>query len=781
VNRVIDLLASRVPARVRQAALVVAMLAGLVGFALVANQHYPLRHWLLFVYAPLWLLGFVFLASSLAAGWRLLAWLLPEPSAPGERLAIALGLGVLVFVWGIFLFGIVGVLGRPVFFAWPAALLLYGGRTLTRDFRRAWRRLRPFGFRLLQPRSLLEAVAAASLVVGLIAIYLLILTPSNVAFDSQWYHLPIAEQYASSGKIRPFAEGWYLGALPQAASLIYTWAFISPGGLFEHVALAAHLEWFLFLATLFGVSVLTRRLAGGIRSPYAAAALFLFPGIFVYDSAPALMADHVMAFWVAPLALALLRFRRWFTPREAVVAGLVTSGAALTKYQSSYVVSGAIVAVLVWSVRRRRLVPLAAFAVTGIVTTSALWLKNLVFYGNPIYPFMHSVFRSSHPFRAGGERLVGTEHLAVQFALNGTPASKLCETLKALFTFSFVPHDWAPFHGDRPVFGSLFTLLLPVLLFCRATPELWMTAAGVHLGIAVWFFTSHEDRYLQSLLPWMAACTAAFLTLAWRSGSRAVRGAVFTLVAFQVVWGADLYFLRTHAMNGDSVLKQTIDYLAAGHEKKYDSRFRVGNALQDVAPALPEDAKVLLHFFWEKLGVGKPTVSDFDPWQLGIDYFTTDTPRATVALWRSMGITHAIWKTEISATDFEGVAREAVFAHAISVYGVDQKSISGYLIDRLSTGLVPAGADTPTRVAWLGCGGDPSPGIYVPGKLSPPQPERLIQPLDLANDPSQALAGVPVAVLRSGCPSMAPAASVLGVSFTRMIGVGDVAVWVRRR
>ena len=47
-----------------------------------------------------------------------------------------------------------------------------------------------------------------------------------------------------------------------------------------------------------------------------AAALFLFPGILVYDSAPALMADHVMAFWVPPLALALLRFRRWFTPRE---------------------------------------------------------------------------------------------------------------------------------------------------------------------------------------------------------------------------------------------------------------------------------------------------------------------------------------------------------------------------------------------------------------------------------------------------------------------------------
>jgi len=34
-------------------------------------------------------------------------------------------------------------------------------------------------------------------------------------------------------------------------------------------------------------------------------------------------------------------------------------------------------------------------------------------------------------------------------------------------TFSFVVHDWG-FHGEPPVFGSLFTLLIPVLLFLRA-------------------------------------------------------------------------------------------------------------------------------------------------------------------------------------------------------------------------------------------------------------------------------------------------------------------------
>jgi hypothetical protein len=779
VNRVGDRPASRLPALARQAVLLAAFLVGLVIFARTANEHYPLRHWLLFVYARLWLLGLTFLLVSLAAGWQLLGWLLPEPAAPDERLVVALALGVLVFVWGIFLFGIFGWLGTPVFVGWPAALLAFGGPKLVRDFRRAWRRLRPFGFRLLQPRTTIEAAAAAALVVGLVAIYLPVITPANVSFDALWYHLPIAEQYATSGRIRPFAEGWYLGAIPQLASLVYTWAFMSPGGLFEHVALAAHLEWFLFLATLAGVSVLTRRLLGGVRAPYAAAALFLFPGIFLYDSGLALMADHVLAFWAAPLALALLRLRRWFKPREAVVAALMTAGAALTKYQSSYLVTAAIVGVVFWTVRRRRLMPLAAFAGTGILATSAHWLKNLIFYGDPLYPFLHSVF-PSHPFREGGERFISTDHLAVQFALHGTLAFKLRATLKALFTFSFIPHDWPAFHGERPVFGSLFTLLLPVLLFVRAAPELWLVTVGAHLGIAIWFMTSHEDRYLQALLPWMAACTAAFLALAWRKGTRPVRGALVALVAFQIAWGADLYFLPSHAMIGESILKRTIDHLAAGHQKRYEERFRMGG-LEDVAPALPKGAKVLLHEFCEKFGIGKPTVADLDEWQLGIDYFKSATPQDTYALWRRMGVTHVVWKTERNASSYEQVAREAVFFHALQVYGEEPRAYGSYLLSALKLGPTPPGAATPTRVAWLGCEADPPTGIYIPANVNLRKPERAIAPLDLANDAAPALAAASVAILRANCPDMAAAAAELNGSFRRVLGAGAVSLWLRNR
>src|ERR1019366_6412329 len=100
-----------------------------------------------------------------------------------------------------------------------------------------------------------------------------------------------------------------------------------------------------------------------------------------------------------------------------------------------------------------------------------------------------------------------------------------------------------------------------------------MLALGANLGVAVWFLTSHQDRFLQSLVPWMAACTAAMLALAWRMGAL-VRGAVAMLVALQLVWGGDVYFYRQPTMAGDNPLKALVDHLGAGQEHRYEERDR---------------------------------------------------------------------------------------------------------------------------------------------------------------------------------------------------------------
>ncbi|HEY0715905.1 MAG TPA: hypothetical protein VGF45_24695, partial [Polyangia bacterium] len=259
--------------RLRIVLLNLVLVAALVVYALVANHHFPIRHWLFVSYARAWAAGIVFVASALCAGLALTGWLLGTRSQPllrlGERLVVSFAVGVWVFVVGLFVAGLLGWLGRIFFFAWPLLLIAVGAVPAARQLRAGHRHLRRFGFALIRPRGPLEVAAAVLIVISLVAIYLQVITPINLGADAHWYHLPIAEHYATQRRIDAFAEGWYLGAYPQLASLIYTWAFLTPGELFDRAALASHLEWLLFLATLASVAPLARRLVGaGRRLPY---------------------------------------------------------------------------------------------------------------------------------------------------------------------------------------------------------------------------------------------------------------------------------------------------------------------------------------------------------------------------------------------------------------------------------------------------------------------------------------------------------------------------------
>jgi hypothetical protein len=518
VKRLLGPLVPRRGSRLRVTVATALLLGGAAFFLWFTNRFYPLRHWLFWHYARAWLVAGFFSLACLSAGLRLLGYVLPGSLRLGERLVWGFGLGVLAFFWGAFLAGLGGLYGHAFFYVWPMALFLFGGRKVLRLAVRSWVHLRRFGARLLTPRGPIELLAALLAVLSLTALYLALMNPGNIGADANSYHIPIAEHYVAAGKIRAFADGWYGGVFPHLTSILYAWALQAPGSYSDNLAGCTHLEWALFLATLGGVAVLAGRLMRGRRRlPFAGAAIFLFPGIYLYDSNLIAGADHVLGFWAAPLALALLRLGRQFSVPNALLAGALSAAPMLTKLQGVYLfVPAALFVAILW-VRARRMKPLLAWGLAGLVLSSAFWLRNWVFYGDPLYPLLHRYFHS-HPFHAGAAPLLDRVFGVEQFVVTGTPAEKLVKTLKALGTFSFKPNDWGGFHGDKPVFGSLFTLLIPVLLFLRAPRRLWVLVVGTHLAIAVWYVTNHQDRYLQAILPWMAACTAAALALGWQQG-----------------------------------------------------------------------------------------------------------------------------------------------------------------------------------------------------------------------------------------------------------------------
>jgi len=747
------------------------LLVAVGGFAAYANGFYPLREWLIFFWARAWVSALVFSGASLAIGVRVLVLLRVRTGQVLERCTLAFALGVLVFALGIYAAGLLGLLGRPFFAAWPALLLLVGGRGLALEVRRISRHLRRLGPRLALPQSPVQALAALLTLLGLFALYLHVITPSSISFDARWYHLPIAESYAAAGRIRPFSEGWYLGAYPHLASLLYTWAFLAPGELSHHLCLALHLEFALVLGTVGGVSALAARLVSGARLRHGGAAIFLFPCIFFPDSNLNGGADDVLAFWAAPLGLALLRYLVDASVPHAVLLGALLGAAGLTKYQAIYFVVAIGLVLAVDLVRRRRFRPVLVTAVTALVVASPHWLKNWIAYGDPLYPNLYRWLPDRPFFRGAGAWL---ERF---YWLNGPPrgaAQKVRELWRGLLEFSFLPHGWAATEGARPLFGSLFTLLLPVVFWVRPRWRVLLLIACIHVGLAVWYFTYTYDRFLQSLLPWMAACSAAALAALWRTGRAGVRTATALVVVFQLVWGADVHFLR------GSTLRALLDHVAAGDEKNFGRNPYPGVELGAIGAKLQDpNAKLVGHDFYQSLGVGAQVLCDNPAWQGGIDYLLLDTSEGTARRWRQLGATHVLWPLQKEARAPEDLARDAVFARAAEDFTRSPFTVAGYRVARLIRRAAGPLQRRPTRIAWLTCGSERALGIYTPTGLALGTVDQPLTSAELTRDASAALAHVNAVWHRSSCAQAATAQAVLSKQFQEVLRSGDAVLSIR--
>jgi hypothetical protein len=698
--------------------LLVLCTAGAALFLDVVGDHYPVKKWLFWIYAEVWLFTLVFGAACLSAGDLVLTRLFRFTAPLRQRMVMSFAVGVYLFAAGVFVAGLFRALRPPFFFAWPFSLIAVGAWPLLSTWRRVFRSL-PHARMVAARPSWLGGLALLFGLGGAALLYMNILTPANVAFDSRWYHLAIAEHYAAERAVARFPEGWFCGTYPHLASFLYTWAFILPrADLFSRIELAAHLEFLVFVATLAGVAVLARRCAAGTRIRHGWAAVFLFPGILLYDSTLSVAADHVLAFWAPPIALATWRLWRRWDRSSAVLLGLVVAGAILTKYQAIYLVAASLLGVGARAVRAlvtaararggtgagvlgrtaRAAAPLGALVGAVLVLTTPLWLKNWIWYHDPVYPMLPRLF-GADPWVPGTdpEKFLRLAMWTPQGAL----PDRVRETLLATFTFAFKPHNWSNLHGSWPVFGSLFTLCLPLLgLVATRRRTVWL-ALGTLLGIAIWYWTYHQDRYLQALLPWMAAVVAAVLAGAWRAGWLA-RAGVTLLVVAQVVWGGDIWAIPTHAMIGQPPAKLVLDLFGAAFRGDFAGRLNSHQDMAPVAKVLPRRSKVVIHERLVHLGVGVPSVADAPGTQGAISYTRLGSPRGVNELLRKLGVTHLLWSPGVSH-GWHTVADDLVFFESAENYTLNRTTVAGMTLAELPT-LPPAPVAEPRVVRVHQCG-----------------------------------------------------------------------------
>jgi hypothetical protein len=236
----------------------------------------------------------------------------------------------------------------------------------------------------------------------------------------------------------------------------------------------------------------------------------------------------------------------------------------------------------------------------------------------------------------------------------------------------------------------------------------------VHFAILCWFWVHHQDRYLQGILPLMAAATAALAVLAWRTGGLA-KVALSALVALQVVWGGDVYFFQTHSM-AKSPLKKSIDLLSAGFEGNYDRRFGIQGQFQAVAKQLPKHARVVVHDENNHLGLEAQSIMDRFPFEYGISYGLQKDPRAVFDLYQSLGATHILWAPKSKGTD--SLAGDIMFYDFVVRRAPSLGTFGGMRLSKMPDR--PPSAPFNDTVAVFSCPGSYPTGLYPVSSLRVP-------------------------------------------------------------
>ena len=699
-------------------------------FARFYSGFYPIEEWLFWRYAGYWAACAFWSAGCVSTGYALVSRLRGTPLPFVETLCLSFASGVVLFYLAMNVLGTVHGLNGVAFFCLPLAMIAVGVRPLWRFCSRYIRHARYVRHRAqgTSGPSLLQVTIWIFGLAVLAMIYFKMLTPENVQFDARWKHLALAEQYAHLGFIPRFGEGWTVATNPHLASMLFSWAFLVPGAeLFDHVELSAHMELTCFLWTLVTIPPAVRLLVPRARVGATWVTRLLFPGVLLYDSSLAAGADHIAALFALPIFILMMRSVPSLAPGRLALLGLVMAGAAMPKLTAGMLlVPGpalVVATVFVWRAGRERRVswqgPAAAAAV-ALSATAFFWLRNWIWYGDPLYPSLHAHL-ALRPWTEDAATLFEFGYKEYQFWRPGRDWAGVKETLEALVTFSFIPHDYRRYHGLMPVFGSLYTLLLVALPFLKRARRIWLLVALTQVAIFTWFWIHHQDRYLQTLMPWMAAVTAALIVRIWQTGW-ASRLVLAWLIAVQIIIGADVYFIQSHAMIR-SPIKRVNDLLSAGYQRRYEQRLDVFSKWTQLRDTLPNDAKVLLHDNHTHLGLSRATTSDWGGWQFGISYGRLESSADLWDLYRELGVTHLVWADRVSK-GWDSIAGDLAFFDFALNHAVTERWVSNHRIGRM-----PEERPTDTAygaVALIGCGKTYATGLYDFSQMTTPVfgPER---------------------------------------------------------
>jgi len=378
---------------------------------------------------------------------------------------------------------------------------------------------------LFQNSVLLNVLFAAALGIALAAA---VLPP--LGYDAHEYHLAVPEQYLLHGGWVSFPHNVY-AAFPMNVELLYLWP------LAVESAAGCTVINFLF-ALLTALAVVRLAAVGGFAEKSLLPALiFLSTGLVLRLIIQANV-DLGLSCSAAILLLGYERFRLHPSRGMGCIMAVALGFALGSKYIALISLLApfcALVCADIILTRRYNLIkPIVLILLAGVVLWIPWLVRNAVYYHNPVYPLLTSIFGGIPPFFAD-----------LFHAAHSPPNESFTAKLSEFFTLPFRKS----FVGEFPLgFTCLWLFGIPAVLAGRRDRlsirmGIFMVAAYV-----IWFWgTQRNDRFLATLLPGMAIFPClGVIALGKEKIRQFTSGAILLIVSFQL-WAMTSTLLREGA------------------------------------------------------------------------------------------------------------------------------------------------------------------------------------------------------------------------------------------
>ncbi len=557
------------------------------------------------------------LTLAAAGGARLVCGLaIPAPprSLATAVIGLALGAGVLAAVAGAL--GAVGWLRPLPLLLVLLALAAAGAVGLAGRLPSRWAAV---------PRAL-RAPALVVAVTGVLTV-LTAITPSPF-YDQLHYHLAFPFQWLRHGHIEVYPREAY-SYFPASIGLLYTYALAALGA---GAAQAVH--WWMGAIAVAGVAALATALRGPRAGWWAAALLAATPSVMLLATWAA--ADlAILAFAIAALLMLQLAgrdARLAASPGWWILVGVLAGLAAGCKYLAVLTVAAPVavaVAVVPLPAGGLRRLPRILLAGAGGALSLGPWLmRNLVATGNPVYPFLATVF----PAAGANRGITNVAEVAGRIPGIGWSRPSLAE-ITSLTTFSPV--------GDAGAIGPAYLALLPVAAWAvwRGRRSFAAVLALAWLGAMLgWVAGPPTGRYLLPAVALLAVLAGAgvqrLLGITPKGARSWLAGALAAVLAWSALGGTTSIELARLACtlgrgNGDDIMTRYASYWPA---------------VRVVDRELPADAKVLLVGESRTMYLERDVVVD-DPFVTPLLVTLAESAPSAVAIaaeLRRQGITHVL-------------------------------------------------------------------------------------------------------------------------------------------